>query len=67
MIRIIHIVLLLIVTSPKFIEDHFPVRRMLRENKFLYLTKMDFGIGKGDLHLKIRYNKLNIQNEWQTC
>lgn len=55
MIRIIQIVVLLIVTSPKYVEDHFPVRRMLRGDKFLYLTKMDFGIGEGNFHLKIKY------------
>jgi hypothetical protein len=39
----------------KFVLQSYPVRRLINENNFMYLAKIDFGIGRSTAKVILKY------------
>lgn len=52
---ILGLLALLLLGQSKLVVSEYPVRWLPRHNNFMYLTKMDFGVGEGTAKIAVRY------------
>jgi|JI6StandDraft_1071083.scaffolds.fasta_scaffold06928_2 hypothetical protein len=52
---IIGLVVVLLLVKCKLINENYPVRWLHHHHNFIYLTKIDFGVGESTARVSIRY------------